>query len=403
MNLLKRPFSAVKMDAKVNEHICKAVDSNSENLKEIGYEIWRNPELNFEEHKSCCLLAEALKCHGFAVERSIGGMATAYSATYGSGVPHVAILCEYDALPEIGHACGHNLIAEAGLSAAVALKSAMQHYSLPGRLTVFGTPAEEGGGGKVILLEKGYFTDVDAVMMVHPSPYNDLLPIILAAQELEVIFRGREAHASAFPWKGVNALDAAVMAYNSMSTLRQQMKPRWRLQVIITHGGVDVSIIPSESRMRVCVRAPNKQEFDDLLSKVNACLQASAVASGCQVEVKETGFNYKHLTNNTELAKVFAKHCTSLGIAIDNQVHHGDLLISSDIGDVSGRVPTIHPLYSIGDTFNHTVQFTETANTAEAHHITQEMGKAMAMTAAELLVDKELLLRIVTEFHANVQ
>lgn len=394
------------MDTGVNDYIgdyiCKAVDSNSEHLKEIGYKIWKTPELNFEEHKSCSLLTEALEGHGFVVDRSIGGMATAYSATYGAGVPHVAILCEYDALPEIGHACGHNLIAEAGISAALGLKSAMQCYSLPGRLTVFGTPAEEGGGGKVILLEKGVFADVDAVMMVHPSPYNDLMPIILAARELEVIFRGREAHASAFPWKGVNALDAAVMAYNALSTLRQQMKPNWRLQVIITHGGVDVSIIPSESSIRVCVRAPTKQEFDELLSKVNACLQASAAASGCQVEVRETGFNYKHLRNNTEIARVFAKHCTSLGIAIDNQAHHGKLLISSDIGDVSGKVPTIHPLYSIGDTFNHTVQFTETANTLEAHRITQEMGKAMAMTAAEILVDKELLLRIATEFHANV-
>ena len=392
-----------EVHSEVNDHICKAVDSNSELLKEIGYQIWKTPEINFEEHKACSLLTEVLEGHGFVVERSIGGMVTAFSATYGSGVPHVAILCEYDALPEIGHACGHNLIAEAGMSAALGLKPAMQHYSLPGKLTVFGTPAEEGGGGKVILLEKGFFADVDAVMMVHPSPYNDLMPIILAARELEVIFHGSEAHASAFPWKGVNALDAAVVAYSSLSTLRQQMKPNWRLQVIITHGGVDVSIIPSESRMRVCVRAPTKQEFDELLSKVTACLQASAAASGCQFEVRETGFNYKHLRNNTELARVFAKHCASLGIAIDNQAHHGDLLISSDIGDVSGKVPSIHPLYSIGDTYNHTVQFAETANLPNAHRVTQEMGKAMAMSAAEILVDKQLLQRIVTDFHTNIQ
>lgn len=392
-----------EVSSEVNDYICKAVDSNSELLKEIGYQIWKTPEINFEEHRACSLLTEVLEGHGFVVERSIGGMVTAFSATCGSGVPHVAILCEYDALPKIGHACGHNLIAEAGMSAALGLKPAMQHYSLPGKLTVFGTPAEEGGGGKVFLLEKGFFADIDAVMMVHPSPYNDLTPIILAARELEVIFHGSEAHASAFPWKGVNALDAAVVAYSSLSTLRQQMKPTWRLQAIITHGGVDVSIIPSESRMRVCVRAPTKQEFDELLSKVTACLQASAAASGCQFKVRETGFNYKHLRNNTELARVFAKHCASLGIAIDNQAHHGDLLMSSDIGDVSGKVPSIHPLYSIGDAFNHTVQFAETANTPSAHHVTQEMGKAMAMSAAEILVDKQLLQRIVTDFHTNVQ
>lgn len=393
------------MDAElsdVNDRICKAVDSNSVLVKEIGYQIWKTPETNFEEHTACSLLTEVLEGHGFVVERNIGGLATAFSATYGSGAPHVAVLCEYDALPEIGHACGHNLIAEAGLSAALGLKPVMLQCSLPGKLTVFGTPAEEGGGGKVILLQKGFFADVDAVMMVHPSPYNDLMPIILAARELEVIFRGSDAHASAFPWKGVNALDAAVVAYSSLSVLRQQMKPTWRLQAIITHGGVDVSIIPSESRLRVCVRAPTKQEFDDLLSKVTACLQAAAAASGCQFEVRETGFNYQHLRNNAELAKVFAKHCSSLGIVIDSQVHHGDLLISSDIGDVSGKVPTIHPLYSIGDTFNHTVQFAETANTPEAHRVTQEMGKAMAMSAAEILIDKQLLQRIADEFHVNI-
>ena len=387
------------MASRVEEIVSLAVDSKTTYLQELGHKIWSNPELYFNEHFACSSLTRFLESEGFSISKEVGGLQTAFIASFGTGHPHVTFLCEYDALPEIGHACGHNLIAEAGVTAGVGVKAVLEQCpSLSGRVSVFGTPAEENGGGKVIMLSQGCFSDVDVAIMIHPSPYNDLMPLIVSCEEIEVTFSGKEAHACAFPWQGKNSLDAAVMAYTSISLLRQQIKSNCRIQCIIVQGGIETYIIPSRSVMRVCVRAPTEEETAKLFQKVKSCIESAAHASGCAVDIKLSDFRYKSLRSNTVLAELFSKQCEKLAIDFSDSSEPSKLLISSDIGDVSQVVPTIHPLYSIGTALNHTAQFTEVADTPEAHRITQSMGKAMALTAIEILKNSEMLENIKREF-----
>ena len=239
-----------------------AVDASARDLNALSLEIWKNPELGYKEFKAHQLLTDFLERKGFKVERSFGGLETAFRATFGSGRPNVCVISEYDALPEIGHACGHNLIAEAGVAAGLGLKAALECDGAPkGMVTVLGTPAEEGGGEKAKLIEKGAFEATDLAMMVHPSSYSSLAPGFLAIAFMKVIFVGKASHAAAYPWEGVNALDAAIMAYNSLSVLRQQMKPSWRVHSIIKEGGVKPNIIPDRSVMELMVRTPHRHEL----------------------------------------------------------------------------------------------------------------------------------------------
>ena len=324
-----------------------AIDGCRDELQELSGEIWRNPELGFEEVKAHELLTDFLEKKGFAVERSYTGIKTAFRATFGSGRPNVCVICEYDALPEIGHACGHNLIAETGVAAGLGLKAALESKGAPqARVTVLGTPAEEGMGGKVYLIENGAFEDIDLAMMVHPTPHSVVSPSILARVQLLVTYTGKAAHAAAFPWEGVNALDAAVMAYTSVSVLRQQMKPTWRVHGVITNGGVKPNIIPEKAELLYYVRAPNAEELVELRRKVVACFEAAAAATGCQVDIREPDNQraYINLMSSTSLAKLYASNLTLLG----EQYEMEGPLGSTDMGNVSYIVPSIHPTYAIG-------------------------------------------------------
>jgi len=249
------------------------------------------------------------------------------------------VFCEYDALPEIGHACGHNLIAEAGVAAGLGLKAALECSDAPkGRVTIMGTPAEEGWGGKVYLIENGAFKDVDIAMMVHPSPYTVLMPTFSAIAELKVTYTGKAAHAAAFPWKGVNALDAAVLAYNSISVLRQQMKPKWSVHGIITNGGNKPNIIPERSELEYWIRAPDRTELEMFGAKVKACFHAAAAATGCKVTVKEIGKVFDNLLSNEILAKLYCDNLGTFGIDFCTALEE---IGSTDMGNVSYTVPAI--------------------------------------------------------------
>ena len=310
------------------------IDGCRDELQELSGEIWRNPELGFEEVKAHELLTDFLEKKGFAVERSYTGIKTAFRATFGSGRPNVCVICEYDALPEIGHACGHNLIAEAGVAAGLGLKAALESEGAPqARVTVLGTPAEEGGGGKVYLIEDGAFQDVDLAMMVHPTPATIIKPEVLAVCQIRVTYSGKAAHAAAFPWEGVNALDAAVMAYTSVSVLRQQMKPTWRVHGVITNGGVKPNIIPEKAELLYYVRAPNTEELVELRRKVVVCFEVAAAATGCQVDIREPDNQraYINLMSSTSLAKLYASNLTLLG----EQYEMEGPLGSTDMGNVS--------------------------------------------------------------------
>ena len=389
------------MAANVKTIASAAIDASSQELYELSSEIWRNPELGFKEYKAHELLTSFLEGKGFAVERSFTGIETAFRATFGSGRSNVCVICEYDALPEIGHACGHNLIAEAGVAAGLGLKAALESSDAPkGRVTVLGTPAEEGEGGKINLIKNGAFEDVDIAMMVHPSPTSIIMPGFLALKQLSVTYTGKASHAGAFPWEGVNALDAAVLAYNSISVLRQQMKPSWRVHGVALNGGTDPAVIPDETHLLYYIRTPMKSELNTLERKVVACFQAAAKATGCQVAIKQKGATFEDLLSNDVLGRLYAKNFESLG---ENYVFKKDLTISTDMGNVAYTVPSIHPMYAVGSgELNHTNEFREVANTPEAHSATLTAAKAMAHTCIDVLTTEGLLEKIKVTFKNSI-
>lgn len=374
-----------------------AVDHRQKELYELSDEIWRNPELNFEEHTAHRILTDYLEKQGFLVERSYTGIKTAFRASYGSGRPNVCVICEYDALPEIGHACGHNLIAEAGIAAGVALKAAMETSgSELGRLTVLGTPAEEGGGGKVYLIENGAFQDIDIALMVHPGPTNNMIGYN-AMSQIEVEYIGKSAHAAAFPWEGVNALDAAVMAYNAVSVARQQFRPTWRVHGVITNGGIKPNIIPESSKVLYYIRTPTKEELEELRQKVMCCFEAAAKATGCQVNIKQVGKSYENLKINPVLAGLYTSNFKSL---CGQDLATGVPAASTDMGNVSHIVPSIHPKFAIGSgrEVNHSQAFTAVANEPAAHTNALVAAKALAFTCIDVLTTTGALEEISDSF-----
>ncbi len=375
------------------------IDKCKHELGEVSSEIWKNPELLFEEHKAHALLTDFLEKKGFTVDRSYTGIETAFRATFGSGRPNICVICEYDALPEIGHACGHNLIAEAGVAAGLGLKAALEASGAPqARVTVLGTPAEEGGAGKVLLIENGAFEDIDVAMMVHPAPYTSLMPPYLATTAFEATFTGKAAHAAAFPWEGVNALDAVVLAYNNISVLRQQMKPTWRVHGVIKHGGVKPNIIPDKTLFEYMVRTDRVVDLPILIEKVKACMEAAAVATGCQVEVKQTLTKvYADLLTNEVLARCFGENLKEYGVPYRFEGGPGG---GTDMGNVSHVVPSLHPKFAVGSgrEVNHSIAFTELSNHPESHAKIQIAGKVLAETGIDVLTKSDLLEEIKERF-----
>ena len=385
-------------DNQLKKVVSSAIDESTEELKTIGEKIWRSPELCYKEHTAHDLLTDFLEKKGFSVERSYTGIETAFRATFGSGRPNVCVICEYDALPEIGHACGHNLIAEAGVAAGLGLKAALESNNAPkGRLTVMGTPAEEGGGGKEFLIQNGAFEDIDVAMMVHPTPYSAVSAIWNCVSLLQITYTGKAAHAAAFPWEGVNALDAVVMAYTSISVLRQQMKPKWRVHGVITNGGTKPNIIPEKAVLEINIRAPSKSELDLLRKKVDNCFEAAAKATNCSMEVIELMPAYLEILNNPTLAETFGENWGDLGASFEDIY---DIGASTDMGNVSYIVPSIHPIYRVGSgsELNHTREFTAMTNTPEAHAETLVAAKAMAHTCIDVLTTDGLLEEIEKTF-----
>ena len=384
----------------IRETIRRTIDDHKDELFELSDAIWKQPELSYEEFKAHQLLTDYLEKKGFAVERSYTGIKTAFRATFGSGRPNVCVICEYDALPDIGHACGHNLIAEAGVAAGLGLKAALEsgQDGIKGRVTVMGTPAEEGGGGKVLLIENGAFDDVDVAMMVHPSPLNAVFHPFLAMRSYQVTYTGKAAHAAAFPWEGVNALDAAVTAYNSISVLRQQMKPDCRVHGVIKEGGVKPNIIPERAVMEYYVRAPTRTERDRLVGKIIACFEAAAKATGCEVDVQMTEKPYDDVVTNRVLGNCFEKNMAELLGDIEWE-KDSSKTGSTDMGNVSYKVPSIHVMYSIGkDAPNHTRKFTDVSNTPGAHSATRDFAKGLALTGLDVLTVPGLLGEICSAF-----
>lgn len=353
-------------------------------LQEISRWMYENPETAFEEHESSSRLATYLGSQGFDVTYPAYDIPTAFEATVGTTGPRVVICAEYDALPGVGHACGHNIIATSSLGAAIALAPAVETLGI--RVTVLGTPAEEGGGGKIDLLEAGAFEDAAMSMLVHPSPMNMADPRLLAAQGVTVHFHGKEAHAAAAPQAGINALDAFVQAYNSVSTMRQQFEPGDRVHGVIDHGGVAPNVIPALTTSRWIVRATTAARFEALKAKVLACFEAAAAATGCTVEMEFEGEPYTDLISDPKLASLFAENSEALGRPMPSYEQLGiETAASSDMGNISHVVPSIHPSVAIDTTsVNHQPEFAASTITESGNAAIRDGALAMAHTIIDV-------------------
>lgn len=377
--------------------VWKRIDELSQELWDLALRIHANPELGFEEHKASSWLTEALERGGFRVERGVGGLPTAFRAVHPAEKPgpRIAVLAEYDALPELGHACGHNLIAAIAVGAALGL--APYKENLPGALLVIGTPAEEGGGGKIKLIQAGLFRDVDAAMMVHPADQTVVDRGSLAITEVKIEFHGKAAHASSEPEKGINALDAVIQTFVALNALRQHIKDGSRIHGIITHGGVKPNIVPEYAAALFYVRAPENSYRDELVEKLRKCAEGAALATGATLTFTKVGHEYKAIRPNKTMAQVFAKYLVELGYPLEEPT---GWMGSTDMGDVSWEVPAIHPYIRIGpgDIPGHSREFAEAAKSEGARRAMLAAAKAVAATCLELWTDPDLFRRVKEEF-----
>ena len=368
--------------------VTQAVDGIADELEALSRRIHDHPELAYAEKRAAGWLTEFLAGKGFKVEPGVAGVDTAFRATIETGEgPTIAIMCEYDALPGIGHACGHNVIAASGAGAGAAL--ALAKGVLPrGRIQVIGTPAEEGGGGKNRLIKGGIFKDVDCAMMIHGFDRTILHQHLLGIVRGTFEFQGKASHASADPWEGVNALDACIGTFNAVSMMRQQMRPDCRVHGIITNGGAAANIIPESAAAVFYVRAPRIDVMWDLYKRVVACAEGAAKAAGATVTVTQGADNvYEPLKRNQTLLDLFAANMAAVGLAEGPPVL--DRLGSSDVGNVSQVIPTIQPMIGIAPlgTAIHTREFADAAVKPLARAGLLAAAKTMALTTFDLLAD----------------
>ena len=384
----------------MKEKVCSNIDEISSLLIDVSKEIYDNPEVAFEEVKASQLLAKHLKMAGFEVELGVAGMETAIRAMHPDRKdgPTVAILAEYDALPEIGHGCAHNLIAAAALGASLGLGAVKK--DLPGTLIFLGTPAEEDVGGKIVMVEHGLFEGIDAAMMFHPSAgYNLVGRKGLAMAEVKIQFHGKTSHASASPEKGINALDAVIQTFNGISALRQHIKSTARIHGVITNGGVKPNIVPDFASAHFYVRALDDDYCEELLTKVENCAKGAAIATGATLKFEIIEPFYKSRKMNKALGNAFAENLGVLGEGID-RLPYGAGLGSSDIGNVSQVVPSIHPYISICDkeVAGHSKEFAEASISKRGNEALIKAAKALAMTAIDMFTDSEFGERVREEF-----
>jgi amidohydrolase len=385
------------MNDELKQLAVDAIERRRGELVELSHRIHDHPELRFEEHQSAAWLVDACRKLGWQTEIGICELSTAWRASVPSanGGPTVAFLAEYDALPEIGHACGHNLMAIAPLAAAAGLQAVLDR--LNGRAVVLGTPAEEGGGGKQLMIDKGGLQGVDAAFLVHPSAHGAVKTQALACEHYDVNFYGKASHAAGSPEKGVNALNAIILSFNHIDALRQHVKQSSRVHGIITHGGDAPNIVPEHTSGEFIIRATENDYLDELIEKVRNCFEAAALATGCQWEWHRKSPRYETINSNPTMSVLYADALQALGVDCPMESDQG--FGSTDMGNVSWRVPAIQPMFKIADHIpNHTREFTDAAVTDRAFEATFKAAKAMAFTAIDLLADPENLDRAKREF-----
>ena len=384
--------------------VAEAVDRLADELERLSHRIHDTPELCFKEEKAQAWLTEFLEKHGARVERGVGGLPTAFRATIPGTRPGptIAIMAEYDALPGIGHACGHNVIATAGCGAGAALAVALSPLPFAGQIQVIGTPAEEGGAGKVKLMDAGVFSGVDAAMMIHGRCGTQVWRPTLGIIKVKAEFFGQAAHASSWPWRGVNALNAVIGLFNALDAMRQQIRPDARVHGIITKGGDQPNIIPEYTSADFYLRATTVEYCWELLRRFTAAAEGAAAATGCRVQVAHDPTVHEPLKPNAAMAGLFAKNLELIDFPEDpddGQAGYG----STDCGNVSQRLPTIHPYIRISPDGvpGHSREFAQWARSPMARTGLVAGAKALALTAVDLLASPEALQQAKKDFAAG--
>ncbi|MBU6328376.1 MAG: M20 family metallopeptidase [Acidobacteria bacterium] len=378
--------------------LCAHIDTHAEDLVAVSHAIHAAPEEKFAEHRAHDLLCGRIEAAGLGVERHAFELATAFRSSAGTSGPDIAVMLEYDALPGLGHACGHNIIAAAGLGAGLA--AAALAPDVGGRVTILGCPAEEGGGGKVLMIDRGALEGIDAAMMVHPADADLLTMNAIAFHGLDAVYTGRAAHAAAHPWQGRNALDAAVLGYMNVAALRQHIAPDQRIHGVFTDGGDKPNIVPSRAAMNWYVRAGDLEALEDLKLRVVAALEAGALAAGCEVEITWRDPAYADLVDNASLAGLYRDNAARLGRTVLEPDAHRAVVGSTDMGNVSHVVPSIHPMIAVAPAGVgiHTAEFAVHAAAADGDRAVIDGAKAMAMTIADLWADPIALERVRDSF-----
>ncbi len=384
------------------ERVGAVVDGRRDDLIALSHAIHGDAELGFEEHTSSGRVAEALAAGGFDVQHGVAGLDTAISATAGSGSLTIGICAEYDALPGIGHACGHNIIAAAAVGAGLALAEVADELDVTVR--VLGTPAEEGGGGKVLMMDAGAFDGLHAAMMVHPAPYESPTIPCLAVQHFDVHYHGVSAHASAFPQLGRNAADALTVAQVAIGLLRQHIGPTDRIHGIVTDGGDAPNVVPHRTAGKWYARAASLTELAQLYPRVQACFEAGALATGTEVSFEEPGPAYSEFRPDEELVEVWLREAASVGRPPPAQGPAERLTGSTDMANVSLAMPAIHPMLAIESdgAVNHQPEFAAACITASADRAVRDGALAMARTVVAAASTEPVRDRLLAEtFHAD--
>lgn len=393
------------------ERVLKKIDLISQDLIGIADQLHDNPELGYREERAAEILTRFLEEHGFIVERRLIGIDTAFKAFFkGAGKkdrPKIALLAEYDALPEIGHACGHNLICVMSIGAAIGLKEALNE--IDGMVIVLGCPAEESSavsgllaGAKVYMIEKGVFDDIDVALMLHPADQSALEMETTALEALEFTYYGKSAHAAIAPWDGINALNAVIELFNNINALRQHLKPDVRIHGIITEGGIAPNIIPERAQAKFYIRAKDKSYLKEVVDKVINCAKAAELATGAKVSIRKFEHTFYNIVTNKTLAQVVKKYFEMFGETVTECYPGGG---STDMGNVSWVVPSVHPTIRIAPkgVLPHTREFAQAAKSALAHKMAIVGAKVLALTSLEVLLNEDLLKRIKEEFKTTVK
>ena len=385
------------------QNVTQAVDALHQELVDISLDIHAHPELNYQEYHAAQVLADALERHGFRVERGVGGVETAFRAIMPGGQgdgPTVALLAEYDALPGIGHGCGHNLIAMSNLGAGLGVKAALQ--SLPGRLMVLGTPAEEGGGGKIRLLDAGVFKDVDVVLSSHPSSNRTIIPMdipkdqswSLAMVGYRYAYHGKAAHAAVVPHEGINALNAVIHLFTGIDALRQHLREDVRIHGIITDGGKAANVVPDFAAANFMLRSRDRDYLHEVVEKVRRVAEGAALLTGARLEVLPAHPVYENVRPNQVLVRAAHANAEAVGMRIDatpSGWNGGGA--STDFGNVSQVLPAYYLRFAVSKdpVPGHSTAMTQAAKSALAHDSAIATAKVLALTACDLLANPALL------------